>query len=526
MKLFARTLRALVSAPLPVLMPLVLVGLLQVAASATKLFDDQAGDSAASPWLVPDFDPAAVDVQASTPDEQLALALAAAGSGDLARAAGRLEDLLAMDLDEETRGRAEREKERLAKLDALRRDALAFLQAQKKRVTIRFDGRAVNGMVAAIGDDEVTMEDHRGKKTAIALSSLDPGQLATIVKSKKIRTPEAWLPAYANLLSDKKDRVQLARNVLKKASGSAASSLSDDLASYDDLRAGAVDVEAMAAVFRLGKPDGAAAADKILAAIRAVAEAGNSTLSRYRDDLKRYAALSLARKFEADGVAALGLKGGVQLNGDDLIITYDLGDSRTLEDFDAADEYLRDFRGSYGALPDVTTSSREAGENGLRILGEGCLRHRLLLDAPMTVRVGFEYDYEESMTAGPIEVRIGLCDDGERNFIAVSNAGDLLIYDSKSGVKQVRSPLESIQTDLGYEFEIRHDGSRVAVRQGSEELTAESTGERTGGQVFLWYHTNVPTRLVLLEIEGKFAASRLDELRDAWLEKELERLFR
>ena len=473
------------------------------------------------------FDPSTVAVAAVTDEEKLSIVLREAGAGNLETAASMIERLLNSAQDDASRERAKREKERLTQLIAMRDAAFVFLRDQNKRATLRFDGRSVNGFVKEISDQELTVEDHRGKKTMVPITSIDPGQLATLVKSKKIPAPAGWVPGYANLLSDKKDRLILARKAFKGGAGSQVKALEEDIESYDALRTVAADLTAMVELFETAAPRDGKSADAVLAAIRAVVEQDNVLVARHREDLGKFAGLALAKKFEEDGLAALGLRGKTKASGDTLTLTYDCGKAATLEDFEVVDDYLADFRQPYGDLPDVSRSIREATDAGLLLRGKGCLRHKLELDAPMTVRFGLEYSYEESMQPGPIEVRIGICDDGERNFISSSNAGDLLVYDGASRfVKQVRSPLESIQTDQSYEFEIAHDGERVTISNDGEELTSEGVGGRKSGRLFLWYHANVPTRLVSLEIEGTFAQDRLIGLRDEWVASEMERLFR
>ncbi len=469
------------------------------------------------------FDPASVTVEATSEQERIALALEAARVGDIATA---IERLRAGGSNE----RVDREVGRLERLAAMRLAALEKLSAGKTRVTLRHDGKAVIGTIDSVDGDTIAMTDYRGNAVEMPVAALDPGSLATLVRKKKLDVGDEWVEAYANLISEKEDGIVLARRALAKDSRPDAKALADELDAYQEYRVTAARLAAVRDIFAAGRPKDAKAGGAWLVSIEAVLDkgSGDAVVDRHRDDLKRCARLALDTQFASQGLAALGLKGDVERDGDDLVLKYDGGDPRTIEDFEDAPQYLAELRAPFGALPDVSAPQCEPTDRGWLLLGEGCRRHALELEAPLAVEVEIEYGYEEHMQPGPIEIRIGICDDGKGSYVSSSNAGDLLAFDRVEGrATPVRSPVEAIQTDFAYALRIEHDGEAVIVKDmvDGSELTRVPAGRLNSGSLFVWYHTNVPTFIRTMEIRGRVDEARLEELREAWVAERIAAMF-
>lgn len=469
------------------------------------------------------FDPTTVVVRATSEEERIALALESARVGRFAEALKRLRDGASND-------RVDREITRLERLQSMRSKALEKLAATKTRVTLRHDGKAVIGTIESVDGDAVAMKDYRGNAVELPVDALDPGSLATLVGKKKLDVDDDWVTAYANLISEKEDGIVLARRALSKDSRPDAKALADELEAYTGYRVAAARLVAVREIFAAGLPNDAKAGNAWLVSIEAILEKGadDAVVVRHRDDLRRCARIALDTQFASQGLAALGLKGSVDRDGEALVVKYDGGEPKTIDDFEDAANYLGELRAPFGELPDVSEPKCEATDRGWLLLGRGCRRHRLELEAPLSVDFEIEYGYEEHMQPGPIEIRIGICDDGEGSYISSSNAGDLLAFDRVEGrAAPVRSPLESIQTDLAYALRIEHDGENVLVIDtvDNAELARVPAGRMTSGHLFVWYHTNVPTFIRKLEIRGRVDEARLEELRESWVAERLAAMF-
>ncbi len=487
--------------------------------------------------------PADLSVPLDALEPARARALRAAQAGALREALARTDDVLALPgLSDALRREVQVDRRALLALDDLRRRWLAGRIA--KPVDLRDGGKVLRVVVKGVEGETLTVTDTSGRTRTLTLDALPPGALAVELQGSGLAGSAdedearalAWLLAADNAWKDRNQA--LVRTEL----GPAGLEL---LARR----------EAFEARLRLGRA--LVALDELAARELPTAPDDRSAwLARAREglvaaDLPEAAAASLALRalaeqvlsasFDADPLAALGLKGKLELlPGGRVRAAWDFMNPAQLADWPARATDSPDQRNVAALTLQAGKSEARVEDRWLVLRGTGLLRCALPLAAPLSL----EYDLEGRLTdeeqhranrqakgavvaPDPLAMlfQVRICVDERVGRIAAWDFANLERVDARGSLADsVASRISSIALQKTYRIRIEHDGTRVrALLDGREAATMDAAGQ-AGGFLEIFHHTDRPLALRRVVAEGALDAASLKGARAAWVTAQLSRL--
>jgi hypothetical protein len=154
-------------------------------------------------------------------------------------------------------------------------------------------------------------------------------------------------------------------------------------------------------------------------------------------------------------------------------------------------------------------------------VGSACYRNFLLFEAPVTVRYDMVFRPSSAKNPDAFTFFVAACDDGDGNYTACLNFGDLQIVDTKDGVLKTLADEKPAQSKRVQKLELRNDGTNVSTWLGGQKRFETPCGKRTNGSVVMWFHTDNPVAIQKIEIEGKLDPSWADRAKSAYYDAKL-----
>ena len=451
-----------------------------------------------------------------SPEARFAGALFGARDGRTGAAAAAVAALLAGADDAAFRARLERESERLARWNDLRRAYLEHLAAEGKSLRMTFGDKTERLRIAAVDGEEVRLSRPVDGQDALPLDELDGHQLASAMgrTGDDLAGGERWVRLYPYALAGDE---RLKR--LLTADDPASSSLREDAAGdYGPRFALGAAVQRLERLVQLGEPETEAQADAVLAELEPlVGDHGGLELVTARlPALRARAAQAWGRRFDGAGPAEL-VQGDFESLGENRVrLTYDFDDPAQRADFRATEDLKAHVR-NLPALKTDVESSLGVERGRLRATGSSVHRHLLDFAAPMVVRydVAFAKDEVEKPTW---VTRVGLCEAGPTRVAwSIDHGRALEIFEGRSSRQAYPEvPLVMYRGDT-YGVELHHDGETITVYHQSDPLEKLPAGSLQRGGLVLVFHSDLAVTVDTLVIEGVLDEASLAQARDAWV---------
>jgi hypothetical protein len=458
-------------------------------------------------------------------EARLGVALERAARGDLAGAQTAVAELAEAAETALPRDRLEREAARLAAFAAARTRFLERCLAEKRKLRLELDGKAVVGVVAEVAADRLTLADARGRPVEAPIAAVNPLLLLQKSGELGIELGDARTRAFAALLAG---RAGWSKG-LDAASAEDAALAADGAQDFGLIGAGAASA-ALLELARAPLPADAPAAERTLATLKTLLEshAKEAVVVARRDLLRQLARVALARRFDARGLEGAGLAAKVvALDGGRIRLVYEFADAKELDDF-AATAQLHPSWDAFEILLPKEKWAHGVANDALRLVGRGCLRHRLTFDGPLHVEYRIQYGSVGAGLSGFATARIALADDGEGTM--VTNL-DLACVDAIDGRTRAsacsdpaarRTPADPAQL---YDVELDFDGATAELKVGGRPGQRLEAGLPARGDVAIYWKSDASIQIARLVIEGRLAPGGLALLREEFVAREARALF-
>jgi hypothetical protein len=446
-------------------------------------------------------------------DDWLAIALGRAADGDYEGAISVLERA---QLGAEDKARLTVEVERLKTLIATRDVFLAAIIGTKTRVKLPHEGK-LPVTITAVEADALTLGKNKAALETWSKRNIMPTDLATAMTRKIADYGPEWVLAYAHLLNanDRYDRYL-------DATDGATTSLVSDAAGYTTLLRSGEASQALTDLATWPRVGNEPEVQAITAAIKTVLDdyGDLSVVQRKLGDLKQLARRSWGEIYDQVGIEALASVPAEALGAGRIRLTYEFTDAKELDDFERVTGYLAQRRVDSVKVKKSEEKSGFVLKNG-NFQGDGqvCYRSRLSFDAPMTVRYQLLYGRPRPGKGTFATFRMGICDDGDENYIGAIDVFHLEAIDIPGSHVQLayeegENHPEPAKT---YNIELSHDGSKAVLTVNRQIVKEVDVGPRQAGAVFFWVHADILVALKRIEIEGRISPTMLEEARPGWV---------
>jgi len=472
--------------------------------------------------MLPSIDPGDLIVQSMEMDTALSVALLETADGAIDKAEELVDAILSnSDAKQTLKDLAARELRRITALGKLRSDFLLSLKTCGKRVSINHSGQRIKAIVKSFDEKKVVFKLPKNKTIVVPLKELTPAWLEKGIRDRRYKEAPDWLKAYAGLLSDTKSWERWL-----KRGGLDADELQKDVPVIQErLKSGRL-VYLLNNMGSSALPADEIEADLCLQKIFILYEDFKDAkiMKEKEKALRGLASHAYAKIFDSlDLKETLDLQGEItSKDNNEVRLIYDFSDAAQLNDFESI-EYLADFREK---LHDVETSKEDTyykiEDKGLGFSGQGCLRLKLALQAPLKVSYAYiltARGYEEADTLPFIDFRIGACDDGFGNCILTKCDGSISASHKPSSFyeEDALDKAGFLRIDVTYHNKLVVDGKDATTFMDGEKLYSVKCGPLEKGNLFVWIHSDAHLILNKLIFEGKVDEAFLSAKRIDWV---------
>ncbi len=392
--------------------------------------------------------------------------------------------------------------------------ALAAMAAGKQAIAIKLDGKTIRGVVRGVENGELVIEGASNSLRRVALETLSAVELRDALKDRFVGDLE-WLKVYPLCVTgDAKWKK------LSLPSTPEGRALKEDAEStYPMLEPLGIAAVALQDVEQRAAPTSADEARNCVAAIQALWETHKTVplIAARSATLAQLACCMYDVIGESLDVGALVHVPVTKLENGRIALKYSFDSEDEASDFVVCDEYLAGLRREDPAVGDSGSPFAVAAHQ-FRGQGAQCSKHVLDFTAPMTLRYTMRWELgDTNLPDAAWDARAGLCGDAYENALVFSIPQFLFLV--KNGAyedaAQLRSPRE-FHLDGTYHVELHHDGSKLSVNVGGQNVGSLSTASQTAGRIFFWIHSDYPVSISDVEIEGQLEDSSLSAARHAW----------
>lgn len=476
--------------------------------------------------LDPDFQPASLAPREVPIKAAIGMALLSARDGAFQSALETIQNLEASRLPKSFQERVAREKRRIQALQELRDSFLRTMAEQRKNLRIDHEGKSHVGKVEIGKDGTIRLLRSRGRTTTLPKEALECEELLRRLREKRLDLGQNWIGGYASLLTGGKTWDKHVTGADPEVAGL----LMDAEDIEKCLEEGAI-YRTLLNLARFHRPNTSEEASTVLEAIEELLNSHMDVplIREKKAALRQLAGYALARRFDAlEFQEKLSLHGKVEnLSNSRVRLTYEFDNPAELEDFEPED-YLAEWRKDFVPIQtDKEDSGMKIGDGSLVTWGQACRRLKLGLRAPFEIN----YDvlvsskgFEEVDTLPVGTFFVGFCDDGFGSYIKCIMTGGLVSYHKRSNTYKESFKEGTYCTNTPYNVRVVHDGERVTCYTDNVADSSLPAGPLQSGGVFLWIHFDCTTCFKQITLEGAPDENYLMQIRDGWIEEQLEAL--
>lgn len=472
--------------------------------------------------IVVDIAPTALLEALTDPEAHVAMAIARTRAGDPEGGVKLLDDCLAKGVPEVAARRVLLEKERIEAWTKARDAFLNHLVALDRKFSFTPDQKRLLATVEAYSDGVLRFGDNKLGVTTIAVADIDPLELARCMGEKKWGFEAGWALAYPYVISyDKKVKRFL------RGDAPELERLTEDFEKDYPARQDLIEVAAgLLALVDLGQPKSAEEAVSGLILIDQVWKARQKApfVTDLQGTLRELAAQALEKRLDEEG-PGIALHGKAKmLEGGRIRLAYDFEKPEQLDDWLSTDDRARP-RGTFGEL-ESDEERIEVHGGVLSLSGPVARRHVLEFEGAQS------FQWKNKMLAGEgvsedrqLVFHVSFCLSNKTGNITVVNSIALEVADFKARDNRRQDPPQvDVRYDNQYLCMLEHDGkSRIRfLRDGNEIFADDQCEALKSGAVQLWVHSDYVVEFDDVEISGKVTEKSLEELKERWIEAEVE----
>jgi hypothetical protein len=441
------------------------------------------------------------------------LALARAAAGHLGEATKRVGELAQLAKDAAERDRLERERTRLAALEATRTAILKERVATGKKLQFNLPDRKLVVNVRAVEGEWMMLGENRQGLERLPLSDFS---LELLAKELPNPAPEAWMKPYLQLLTSEGRAVKIA------AEDRALADLRADAALVNDrLQRGRVALEFESLADRGVPRDATAALDAVDALRRLLATHARSPLvQERRDALREYGREALGAALRIDQVPSL-FGGQCEILPDGQVtwtVQFDsAGDAALFTPLKDGWENLRE----YICKSRVRIEPKLEPRDGvLAVRGSGAWVSPAAFRSVSSARVRGKHTWDANVGSGEVDFYVLLAYREPQRYIGFSPSASVVSFDA--GTAAFASEFRSTPLTEGVPFEsslVRSDG-KVRMACGDYSAAIDDVVESCG-HVALFSQIRGYFLLDSLTVTG---VPDLDLLRPVYVQRELAKL--
>ena len=441
------------------------------------------------------------------------LALARAATGHLGEATRQVADLLPLAQDPSERDRLERERTRLAALDATRTTILKERIASAKKLQFSLPDKKLVVNVRALEGEWMLMAENRQGVERLPLSDFS---LELLAKELPNPAPEAWMKPYLQLLTNPGKPAKI------PAEDRALTDLRADAAQVADrLTQGLAALEFEALADRGVPLDTMAALDAVDALRKLLATHARSPLVLARREVLRdYARAALGAALRIQDVASL-FGGQIELLPDGQV-TWTLpfeaeSDTALFTPIQGGWESLREYIGK-GRVP--IEPKLEPRDGAMAVRGSGAWVSPAAFRSVSSARVRGKHTWDANVGHGEVDFYVLLAYREPQRYIGFSPSASVVSFDA--GTAAFASEFRTTPLTEGVPFEsslVRSDG-KVRMACGDYSAAIDDVVESCG-HVALFSQIRGYFLLDSLTVTG---VPDLDLLRPVFVQRELAKL--
>ena len=471
-------------------------------------------------------------------EARLGRALVHAAAGEFEAAAGELAELAKSDVpagdaaNGVTKERVERDRGRLVALAAARRELLDRCVREQRKLRFKRGEQNLTGTLVDANDERLLLADAKGKKQELPITALDPEELLKKMSEQHLETGGASTRAFAALLAGRKNWAKGLEGSGEPDAAALASvaALKGDAPNYAALLATGRAVVAIEELARAPLPLPGPQVEATLTAISAlVAEhRHDAVVVARREALRALARAAMTTRFDARGIAGAGLNGEVTAgDGGSVRIHYEFKTAAGLADFAPSDAQHPSWSAFEIKLPKAKWK-QAIDEEFLTLIGQGCLRHRVLFATPVALEYHVQYSAPGEGLSTFATLRPAIVDDGEGTMVTNLDLTAIDAYRHGRRILESSDPgatSKEVKTRVTHSVRLEDDGkeARLTVSERPEQKIAAP--DFASGSVALYWKSDSPVRLSGLTIEGRLAPDGLAALREAAVARDLAALF-
>ncbi|MFT7669728.1 MAG: hypothetical protein ACI8X5_002435 [Planctomycetota bacterium] len=453
-------------------------------------------------------------------DERLALAIAAANTGDSARAEALLSEALARtELDAGDKSRLELELFRVRTWTALRDKYIQELVSSGKKLNVEVGPKRLLAVVTKYEEGTLTLAKNARNIETLEVKDIEPAQLARKMSEKRSGFTADWSVAYPLVIDREVDAAHWLKGDAPELEKLARDNSSDYPARCASVSAAmAVLILVQEVSSELSQDErGKLSAQRLQQVNVCWAQHKKAAfVERIKPSLQALAQIELGVQFDHLELADQ-LAGKVEtLNDGRIRIRYDLSSASQLKDW-PLDPAPR-FHEGWGDCK--LSPSMEINQGILIARGPVSRSHVLAFEGPHSlvwrekVILGDRLDPNKTLA-----YRVGLCSLPDGSIAGAVNSLNFEIRDVESNeFLQTKAPENNSRFDTSYVNELVHDGSStLTLRRNSEDVHNVRVGARLSGHPQFWFHTDYAVEIDEIEVVGKVTEASLRGLRQLWV---------
>ncbi|HIF39524.1 MAG TPA: hypothetical protein EYQ74_00320 [Planctomycetes bacterium] len=447
-------------------------------------------------------------------------ALARAINGDLEGAIMELEKASLESTDPPLRRGLLEEQARLMQAQNMRRKFIASLLDSSRKLRLTRGEESVSVALERFSDDVLYFKPGRTDLEQLPIGQLAPGDVVRSMGNRAGEHGPGWVAAYLALLNQDE---RWDRKFDREADG--AAELEQALKEGLGQRIQAAHLHAhLHTLASTPAPTAPFEAEALLALCREATELDRSNpLTADLWESARPALAQVARScwsflFDSAGAEGLVAVPITPLEGGQVRLTYDFNEPEEVGDFVPAGDYLLDRSQELFKLESQTSTLAVAGGEW-RGRGHAVFRHALVLQPPLRVRYELVYGRPRPGKGLESTVFVGICDDGEGNYVGAWDLFDLEAIDIPS--RRIETDYEegerTLKSAKPYAIELRHDGNHAELWVDGEAKKKVAADARTSGALIFLVHSEVTVSIRRLEIEGTLDPEAMESARELWV---------
>jgi hypothetical protein len=459
------------------------------------------------------FDVGRLRTPAGELETQHGLALARAAAGHLGEAAKRIGELAALTKETTERERLERERTRLAALDAARAAILQDRITTGKKLQFNLPDKKLVVNVRAVEGEWMMLGENRSGVERLPLSDFS---LDLLAKELPNPTPQAWMKPYLQLLTSE------GRTVKLNAEDRALADLRADAASVAErLQQGLVALEFESLADRGLPRDTTAALDAVDALRKLLAIRARSPLVQARREaLREFARETLGTALRLEDVP--GLFGGQCELLADGQVTWTLEFDR---ESDAA--LFTPIKDGWLSLREYLSTGRieiepklEPRDGGLAVRGSGAWVSTAAFRSVSAAHARGKHAWDPNKREGELDFRVLLGYREPQRYLGFSVTGDVVAFDAETSAYASEFRTNPLTAGVPYETALSRAEGKVTVTCGSYSASIDDLVEPSG-HVALFSYIRGYLVLDRLAVTG---FPDFDLLRPIFVQRELAKL--